>query len=342
MPAGAVAQSIWLPAEDSRLEVAGIARMRSIRRIKSMIGRLSGRSVRDDHGFDLDIPLPKISDHALRVAKAIRGENRPPAIIIHGVMPRSGTVYTGEVLRLHPALHAYPNDIWEIPFLELTGDVQHMQRHFFAAYKQNKGKVGDHDFLPMFGAALIAYLYSFIPDGKRMLLKVPDVQYLQNFYAVFPHENPLLLMRDGRDVVNSTVNSWPDRRFDEVCALWDKSARMMLAFENRYSRNSHTYLSVKYEDVVKSPDGFAKSTCEIYGLDYGTYPGDKIKELPVRGSSSDVSKDGTQTAWKPVDKPKNFNPVGRWKDWPDSRKRAFKRIAGQTLMDTGYCASLDW
>jgi protein-tyrosine sulfotransferase len=316
--------------------------MRSIRKIKSLIGKMLGLSGLDEHGFDLDIPALKISEHALRVAKAIRGEGRPPAIIIHGVMPRSGTVYTGELLRLHPALHAYPNDIWEIPFLELTGDALRMQKRFFMAYKQNKDKVGDHDFLPLFGAALIAYLYSFIPEGKRMLLKVPDVQYLQHFYAVFPYENPLLLMRDGRDVVNSTINSWPDRRFDEVCSLWDRSARMMLAFEGRYSRNSYPYLSVKYEDVVKDPDGFAKRACDIYGLDYGAYPGEKIKELPVRGSSSTVGKAGAQTAWNPVDKPKNFNPVGRWNDWPENRKGTFKRVAGQTLMNTGYCASLDW
>ena len=117
--------------------------------------------------------IHEVSDEALSACYKIRGENRPPAMIIHGVMPRSGTVYTGELLRLHPDIFAYPNELWEIPFLELSGELKNVQQLFFKRFKNNRGKMAELDFLPLFGASLIAYLYSFVPANKTLLIKIP-------------------------------------------------------------------------------------------------------------------------------------------------------------------------
>ena len=86
-----------------------------------------------DYIFDTRSFNPKpggavISEQALETARSIRGLGRAPALIIHGVMPRSGTVYVGELLRLHPDLYAYPNEIWELPFLRQTEDLLKVQR----------------------------------------------------------------------------------------------------------------------------------------------------------------------------------------------------------------------
>ncbi len=35
-------------------------------------------------------------------------------------------------------------------------------------------------------------------------------------------------------------------------------------------------------------------------------------------------------------------PVGHWQHWSWWKRYTFKRIAGQALMDLGYCESLDW
>lgn len=295
----------------------------------------------EQHPFLIASEPIKVSREAIEVARTIRG-GRPPALIIHGVMPRSGTVYTGELLRLHPDLHAYPNELWEVPFLELTGDILRTQEHFFRAYRQNISRMGNKDFLPLFGASFIAYLYSFVPPGKRMLLKIPDVQYLNHFYTVFPHETPLLLLRDGRDLVASTINSWPGRRFDEVCQLWANSARMMLAFQRQYPREEYGYLTMKYEDVVLAPEAFVTAACETYGLDQSIYPYGQIKDLPVRGSSTVKELQRGGVSWDPMDKPDNFKSVGHWSEWSPRQKTIFKRISGQALIDLEYCSDLDW
>jgi hypothetical protein len=78
-----------------------------------------------DYVFDTRSFTPRfdpeaVSADARHAARAIRGTERGPAIIIHGIMPRAGTVYVGELLRRHPDLTAYPNRIWEAPFLQLS------------------------------------------------------------------------------------------------------------------------------------------------------------------------------------------------------------------------------
>ena len=36
---------------------------------------------------------------------------------------------------------------------------------------------------------------------------------IQQFYDVFPHEQLLVLVRDGRDLLQSTLKTWPQLRF---------------------------------------------------------------------------------------------------------------------------------
>jgi len=278
----------------------------------------------------------EISQHAFQTAKVIRGENRPPSIIVHGIMKRSGTVFTGELLGLHPDIHQHPNLIWETPFLALTGDIKKLQKDFFLLYQQNIGKIGENDFLPLFGSSFIAYLYAMIPEDKRMLLKVPGVEYLDYFYDVFPNENLLLLTRDGRDLVASTIKTWPQLRFVDVCRRWANSANIMLRFVETY-KNRPGYCLARYEDAVNNPEAFVREACEKFSLDPDTYPFEKMSNLPVIGSSTTRKQGDT---W--MKKTKAFNPIGRWQQWSSWKKMTFKRIAGEALIKLGYCDNLDW
>ncbi len=294
------------------------------------------RYVFKNDGFAPRTQRGRISEHAFQTAKTLRGADRPPAIIIHGIMKRSGTVYSGELLSSHPHVYAYPNHIWEIPFLPLTGDILKMRDEFFLAYRQNVGKIEENDFLPIFGASFIAYLYSLVPAGQRMLLKMPGVEYLDYFFDVFPHENLLLLTRDGRDLVASTTKTWTQLRFADVCRRWDRSAKMILRFHEQNAGRSGYWLA-RFEEAVQQPENFVRQACARFGLDPDVYPFEKINALPVIGSST-TRKQGLD--W--IEKPKDFNPIGRWQQWSAWQKRTFKRIAGRSLIALGYCEDLDW
>jgi hypothetical protein len=54
-----------------------------------------------------------------------------------------------------------------------------------------------------------------------------------------------------------------------------------------------------------------------------------------RGEKSEVH-------WGLVEKPRDFQPIGRWSSWSASRRWLFKRLAGRELIDLGYVGSDQW
>jgi protein-tyrosine sulfotransferase len=299
-----------------------------------------------EYGFEAHSFAPafvggSVTDEALEAARKIRGTGRRPAIVIHGVMPRCGTVYVGELLRLHPDLCAYPRQLWELPFLPLAGDLQALQRTFFRVYEQNRGKIGQDDFLPLFGAALVGYLHTAVPAQQRILLKVPSVQYLSQFFDVFAHEHLLVLVRDGRDLVESTLRTWPRLQFWQVCMRWNRAARMVLAVHEHLANAKPTgYWLARYEDALDAPEAFVHEACRRFGLGEERYPFDQISGIPVQGSSF-LAKGG-KVSWVPVQRTQDFRPLGYWRKWSALRKWLFKRLAGQSLLALGYCEDLTW
>ncbi|MGB3715267.1 MAG: sulfotransferase [Candidatus Promineifilaceae bacterium] len=297
------------------------------------------RYIFDSESFEPH-PSGSISRVALEAASVIRDVTRGPAIMLHGIMPRSGTVYVGELLRHHPDLYAYPHDIWELPFLERTGDIEKIQDAFIWSYDQNRNQIASDDFLPLFGASIIAYLHNSTPDGKRILLKIPGVQYLHRFYDVFPYENLLLLVRDGRDVVHSTVRTWPQIRFWMACLRWRRAANMSLYVNSKHNQVDKGFWLGRFEDAVEDPEAFVTNACHHFGLDVEKYPWEIIGNIPVQGSSS-IDESG-EVNWDPVEKPDGFQPFRHWRDWSPLRKLVFKRLAGEALRKLGYGDEEEW
>lgn len=299
-----------------------------------------------DYFFETEGFTPKqftdnISKDALQTAKYIRGTDRKPAIIIHGIMPRSGSVYVGELLRLHPDLYAYPYQLWEFPALQLAGDILKLQKKFLTGYKPNLGKIGENDFLALFGAALIAFLYEPVPLDKRLLIKIPSVQYLSHFNSMFPNENLLVLVRDGRDLIHSTLRTWPHLNFIQTCLRWNRSARAILNTSgDNISFNRKGFLIARYEDALLDPKSFMKVVCDKFNLEESSYPFERIDNIRVIGSSKLESNE--KVTWRHLNKPDGFRPIEYWKQWPYFKKMVFKIIAGKSLIDLGYCKDLGW
>ncbi len=294
-------------------------------------------------GFSTDLSLGEITPQALAAAQSIRGKDRPPAIIIQGVMPRSGTVYVGELLRRHPNLHLNPYEIWEFPGLTLSPHIRNMQSKFFEEYEINRGKIGEHDFLPLVGASLIAYLYQAIPRQKRAAAKMPSVQYLDHFFALFPYENLLILVRDGRDVVHSTLRTWTKLNFIQVCLRWNRSAQAICDSMKRWEAiGQEGYLLAKYETALHLPERFVVEVCRHFNLDKEQYPFDELNQVRIIGSSKLAEKEGEVKWLTHYEKPKDFMPTEYWRNWSPLRQSLFKAIAGRSLQALGYGQEPEW
>jgi hypothetical protein len=290
-------------------------------------------------GFTTDTAPQPISSSAIEAARRARGAAYGPAIMIQGIMPRSGTVYAGELLRRHPDLNAFPHQLWEFPALQLAGGVRELQKDFILGYKLNYGRISDDDFLPLFGASLLAYMHTSFSPEQRLLIKMPGVQYLSHFFSMFPHENLLILIRDGRDLVHSTLKTWPRLNFVQVCLRWNRSARAVLDAVRRFdeSRCGNFWLA-RYEDALEDPVSFVSEACRRFCLDVNRYPFEKIDGIKVIGSS----KLEQNVTWKFIPKPKDFRPTGYWNKWSTTRKVIFKAIAGRSLMELGYAGDPNW
>jgi hypothetical protein len=291
-----------------------------------------------DSLFDWPIDMEAPQDRVLNVSKTIRGIDRKPVIILPGVMRRSGTNYIGELIGRHPNIYSYPGQVWEVPLLTTSPHLIEAQKTFISCYKRNRNKFRQTDFLSLFGSSFIAYLHSFVPEHQQMLIKVPNVDQIWNFTNLFPYEKLVILQRDGRDIVASTMKTWPHYDFNKACIRWQQNQELIQKLK-RKSDTSHIYFA-KFEDAVFDPKTFVKDLFEKLGLDESSYPYDLIDQIPVKGSS-EIRVDGKVT-WKGVKRPKSFNPTGRWHSWSERQKATFKKYSGETLIRSGYSNDMNW
>lgn len=278
------------------------------------------------------------------IAYAIRGANYRPAIIVHGVMPRSGTNFIADLLKLHESIAPYPHRLWEFPLLHNTESICAAQINFLRTYKRNAEIIEDFELVAYLASGFLRYLQHLAGPDKTVLLKVPHAEFVYLFHAIFPRDHCILVLRDGRDAVASHVNTFRPGPFkpgfSELCEKWSLATNAVLQYPKSQPRSAGRALLVRYEDANADPRATVKNLLRSCDLATASYDFRQASDLPVRGSSA--IQDSGEVTWAPKEKPKDFRPVGRWHDWSDSRKRRFKRIAGETLVAAGYVSNDDW
>lgn len=262
------------------------------------------------------------------------GGARPPVFIL-GILHRSGTNFLLELLELHSDV-AVPAPISEDFFLfhsdELLGYVESVSRQW-----ADDWGVGVDDRAELergIGDAIISFLHTRVEPSKVLVTKTPSVSNLDNFFRLFPAARLLIVVRDGRAVVESGVRSfvWD---YETATRKWADAARTIREFDLRHQSRRDQYRIIRYEDLYERTEKVLRHILEFLGLEIESYDFDRAINLPVRGSS--VHRGGAAAVhWKPVEKTEEFNPVERCKHWSARRHRRFNWIAGQELLEFGY------
>jgi hypothetical protein len=195
------------------------------------------------------------------------------------------------------------------------------------------------------GGGILTFLFEHIGKDRRLLCKTPRGYNIGNFFRLFPNAKLLVLIRDGRDVVSSAVKGGRHRflAYEWYAYTWAKGARQILVFSRGPGRDlrERSWKLIKYEDLVKDPEAAVRDLLPFLDIDVNTFEFNRIHNLPLMGSSFERGgKD--QVNWDPVEKPKEFQPVGRWKNWNYWRKMTFKIIAGRELIQFGYVDNNHW
>lgn len=265
---------------------------------------------------------------------------RRPVFII-GVHRRSGTNFLADAIRL-TSRFSLPVPLYEdyllqysnmlIEYVRLTAREQYQKRFAEkpAAYSECEQLM-----TRSIGDGLLNFLRSYVPGEYRILTKTPDPWNLVNFFTLFPDALLIIIVRDGRDCVESAKWAFPGRSYLYWMATWAANARTILNFLRILPpRYEGQVIVTRYEDLLSDQQEMER-ILEFVGCCSQEYPWDEFRALPVRGSTFFRGEKKT-LHWQPVEKTQDFQPVGRWKNWSWWLRWNFKRLAGAELAALGY------
>jgi hypothetical protein len=265
--------------------------------------------------------------------------DRPNApIFILGTTMRSGTNFLSDLIALHPDC-TQSSSIFEDRVLVDSPLLQAYVASLFQRWPSSWGVPNEaqDQLLHEFGDAILRVLTSTaVRPGKRLVTKTPSVKHLTRFAQLFPDATLLLIVRDGRAVVESWVNSFRIS-FERAARAWADAARVLTAFDDANRLSDLRYTIVQYEELCTTMEGTMRrllSTCE---LDAERYDFEAASSLPVRGSSA-FRGDKSVVHWDAIQRTTEFKPLERFAHWDAETHTRFNAIAGPALELLGYRA----
>ena len=287
------------------------------------------------------------------------GQCRADPIFVLGIAERSGTTYLQDLLRLHPDCDVGGVELDEDHLVAhsdlLVQYVTLISRHWKGAVGVDQLEKEKGQLYECLGAGLVNFLNSRLDSrvllcGKslrtkavrRLVTKTPSVTNLHYFFKIFPHAPLLIIIRDGRAVVESSVKTFY-RSYEQATREWARQARTILRFCAE-TQGDNKYVIIKYEDLYNDPERELRKILSFLRLDVGAYNLTAAVNLPLRGSSSlrreagDVWRKGVAPGihWAAVQKTAEFNPLTRWSYWSRAKHERFNWIAGNYLSELGY------
>ena len=256
-------------------------------------------------------------------------------IFILGISQRSGTTYLSHLLRLHPECES-ASPIREDYLLDHAGFLFEYARSVYRSWAPKWGVSEPlrEELVAHLGKGLLSFMSARAGD-KRLLTKTPSVQNLELFFRLFPGAKLLILVRDGRAVVESYVRSG-GLTYEQATERWVGGARTILDFLQREESGNCDYLVVKYEDLYLRLNDELERILSFLGLDKTVYDFSAARNLPVRGSSSFRGSTTEKVHWQPIEKTADFNPLERWRGWDKERLARFNKVAGELMKGLGY------
>ena len=251
-------------------------------------------------------------------------------VFLLGILQRSGTNYLYNLLLMHPAL-GDPAPIWEDHLL------YHADMLFgYVKFVSREWEIDGLDTRPLaeevassLGNGLLDFLQSKTKD-KRLLAKTPSVHNLSLFFRLFPSARLIILVRDGRAVVESGRRSF-GWMYDIAIKRWAEAADEIRAFQQGQADQPCNYLLVRYEDVYADVEKELRRIFEFLELDASQYDFEAAKNMPIVGTS-DYRKFGERSLhWNPIKKAEGFAPTRRWENWGRALHKRFNHLAGAEL-----------
>ena len=257
---------------------------------------------------------------------------------LFGVAPRSGTTYLGDLLALHPDC-SQPVGLPEDGLLGAIGHLDSFSAQLVEFWRSwpELGVPTSPEVMEAIGSGLreMVTARAETTSGRNLVLsKTPFPTNLNRLRDLFPESKAIVIVRDGRAVVESTVRTWGSP-FDVASARFRDGARSILGATGGIDAAPEHLHVLTYESLFDDPLSVAGEALRFLGLDPSLLPADSVVNSPVRGSSTSRGDEGV-VHWDAMDRPENFQPKSRWHSWSDSQHQLFAAIAGEENRSLGY------
>lgn len=257
-------------------------------------------------------------------------------LFIIGISPRSGTNYLKDLVCMHPNC-SYGNANGEDYLLyqseKLLDYINSVENNWAPRWNNSKEKLRAY-----IVNGITGYLSEGLSDNTSIVVtKTPKPKNLNLFNTLFPEFKLIIIIRDGRDVFESSKVTFQNKNSIRIINDWKEGAREIIEFKKVSNKND--FLVVKYEDLVHQIGPTIESICNYLEVDKSTYPFEKVDAMPVRGSSQVLDKNGKVT-WLLTENMKvnkeNLQFTNRYENWGIIKKTLFSLLAGRENKELGY------
>jgi hypothetical protein len=261
--------------------------------------------------------------------------NETEFVFILGITHRSGTNFLSDLVTRHPDCEKV-RTIWEDFLLANSDKLDKFVSAVAGCWNRDWDPDGSArlELAEHLGRACLHFLTQktseVVSDLPRYLVtKTPSVDHL-DLVPMFPGARAIVIVRDGRAVVESSVRSfgWD---FETVAYQWAAAADVILSAQ----KAGTPFLLVRYEDLVLHLKDELTRIFSFLEIESATYDFDAALSLPVRGSSM-LRTDKGAVHWGKTEKPADFDPLERWKTWTTSDHQRCNSIAGDQMSALGY------
>jgi hypothetical protein len=257
---------------------------------------------------------------------------RPDAIFILGMLHRTGTNHLADLFGLHEGVEVL-TPIFEDQLVRnsplLVAYVDAVTRNWTPGW--NVPAEEGPALLRGIGDGIVGWLRSHAP-GRTVVTKMPRIDNVDTFFDLFPGCGLVVLVRDGRSVVESGVRSF-GWSYEAGFRRWADAAETVLAFRARHDGDPRVRF-LRYEDLIADEATVMADLFGAFGLDPAGVDATAVGALPVRGSSA--LADSGSVHWQPVSRSASFDPRERWRDWDAHLHRRFNAVAGSAQVRLGY------
>lgn len=258
--------------------------------------------------------------------------NAESPIFIFGISPRSGTNYLFNLLIMHPDCAPFPAfEDYLLMYSRMLDKYSTVLEQIYIDKGFHPPKNTQEVIKTSLGFGL-NHMINHQAPGKKIVLKTPQPNGLENMHDYFPNAKILILLRDGRSTSESMVKSF-NWTYKESIELWSKGAEHILQFQKSYPYKKN-YRIVHYEDLILNFEEELSKVLKFLGLSLSNFNFAGAKDLPLIGSSDTVQKNNNKWIASPLP-PKNML-VKRYANWPEKTRKLFIKQAKTVSEKLGY------